>query len=190
MPSLQKKFEELRMHLKQGRGLGNSGDDPVYYIVFHPREMLEVKRQLKTWLVKLRHEGRDPHVFSMAEEIHALLQQNQLRSLWEESEKDDPLNFDDINETLSQALIQGDALKNRLLSKLESMKGNEKGVLIISDLEALHPYLRIGALEQQLQGKFYVPTVVLYPGVRKGRTSLKFLGFYPEDGNYRSVHIG
>ena len=25
---------------------------------------------------------------------------------------------------------------------------------------------------------------------KAGKTKLKFLGFYPEDGNYRSVHIG
>jgi len=54
----------------------------------------------------------------------------------------------------------------------------------------LHPFLRIGAIESQLQGQFHVPTVFLYPGVRTGKTRLRFLGFYPEDGNYRSVHVG
>jgi hypothetical protein len=63
-------------------------------------------------------------------------------------------------------------------------------LLLVTDLEALHPFLRIGAIESQLQGKFHVPTVFLYPGVRTGKTRLKFLGFYPEDGNYRSVHVG
>lgn len=190
MPSLQKKFEELRLHLKQGRGLGISGDDPVYYIVFPPREMIEIKRRLKTWIVKLKHEGWDPHVFSMLEAVHAVFREHDLREVWEEAEAEDPLNFQEINDTLSQALKEKDALKKRLLEKLEDLKGVENAVLFISDLEAIHPYLRIGALEQQLQGKFYVPTVVLYPGSRTGRTLLKFLGFYPEDGNYRSVHIG
>ena len=164
MPSLQKKFEELRLHLKQGRGLGPSGDDPVYYIVFPPREMIEVKRQLKIWLVKLKHEGWDPHVFSMMEAVHSILRENDLREIWEEAEAEDPLNFQEINDTLSRALQEGDALKNLLLNKLEDLKSTEGAILFISDLEALHPYLRIGALEQQLQGKFYVPTVVLYPG--------------------------
>jgi len=61
---------------------------------------------------------------------------------------------------------------------------------LVTDLEALHPFLRIGVIESQLQGKFHVPTVFLYPGIRTGKTRLKFLGFYPEDGNYRSVHVG
>ena len=39
-------------------------------------------------------------------------------------------------------------------------------------------------------GKFHIPTVFLYPGTRTGKTRLRFLGFYPEDGNYRSVHVG
>jgi hypothetical protein len=50
--------------------------------------------------------------------------------------------------------------------------------------------MRIGAIEAQLQGKFHVPTVFFYPGTRTGKTRLRFLGFYPEDGNYRSVHVG
>jgi Domain of unknown function (DUF1788). len=62
--------------------------------------------------------------------------------------------------------------------------------LLVTDLEALHPYMRIGAIESQLYGKFHVPTVFLYPGERTGKTRLKFMGFYPEDGNYRSVHVG
>jgi len=60
----------------------------------------------------------------------------------------------------------------------------------VTDLEALHPYLRVGSIEQKLQGKFTVPTVFLYPGIRTGKATLKFLGIYPEDGNYRSTHIG
>ena len=60
------------------------------------------------------------------------------------------------------------------------------------DTKAVRRFLTkaIGAVEAQLQGQFHVPTVFLYPGVRTGKTKLKFLGFYPEDGNYRSVHVG
>ena len=45
-------------------------------------------------------------------------------------------------------------------------------------------------MEQRLQGKVPVPIIILYPGVRSGQTSLSFLGIYPDDGNYRSVHVG
>ena len=70
------------------------------------------------------------------------------------------------------------------------LESQQNALLLVTDLEALHPFMRIGAIESQLQGKFHVPTIFLYPGVRTGKTRLKFLGFYPEDGNYRSVHVG
>ena len=78
----------------------------------------------------------------------------------------------------------------RLEGALQPLEGQHNALLLVTDLEALHPFLRIGAIESQLQGKFQVPTIFLYPGMRTGKTRLKFLGFYPEDGNYRSVHVG
>jgi hypothetical protein len=87
-------------------------------------------------------------------------------------------------------MLGGNGLLKRLEEALAPLEGNEKALMLVTDLEALHPFLRIGAIESQLQGKFHVPTVFLYPGVRTGKTRLKFLGFYPEDGNYRSVHVG
>ena len=83
-----------------------------------------------------------------------------------------------------------DELKNVLLEKLENLQGQQDALLLVTDLEAIHPYFRIGSIEQKLQGKFKVATVFLYPGIRTGRTTLKFLGIYPEDGSYRSIHIG
>jgi len=73
---------------------------------------------------------------------------------------------------------------------IEPLEGKRNAVMLVTDLEALHPFLRIGAIESQLMGKFNVPTVFFYPGIRTGKTNLKFLGFYPADGNYRSVHVG
>jgi hypothetical protein len=87
-------------------------------------------------------------------------------------------------------LTAANGLLARLEASLAALEGNAKALLVVTDLEALHPFMRIGAIESQLQGKFHVPTVFLYPGVRTGKTRLRFLGFYPEDGNYRSVHVG
>ena len=126
----------------------------------------------------------------MADAVHQILQNHDLREIWLESEQEDPLAFREINDTLADALMADDALKNALDDKLQSLAGIKTALLLITDLEALHPYLRVGTLEQKLQGRFTVPTVILYPGVRTGRTTLRFLGIYPEDGNYRSTHIG
>jgi hypothetical protein len=190
MESLQQDFDELRQRLKRGRNLEMTGDDPVFYLIFRPEQMLIVKQRLKQWRAKLELEGWKVHLFSMADAVHQILQNHDLREIWLESEQEDPLAFREINDTLADALMADDALKNALDDKLQLLAGIKTALLLITDLEALHPYLRVGTLEQKLQGRFTVPTVILYPGVRTGRTTLRFLGIYPEDGNYRSTHIG
>ncbi len=190
MDSLQQNFDELRQRLKHGRGMDHASDDPVFFLVFKPEEMLTVKRRMKQWVAKLNIEGWAVHTFSMAEAVHEILRANDLRDIWLDSEQDAPLDFDAINETLEDALAGEDTLRNKLAQRLESLQGKADTVLFITDLEALHPYLRVGTIEQGLQGRFTVPTVILYPGIRSGRTTLSFLGIYPEDGNYRSIHIG
>jgi hypothetical protein len=149
-----------------------------------------VKRRMKQWVAKLNIEGWKVHIYSMAEVVHEIFRKNDLRDIWLDSEQDAPLDFNSINETLADALTGENTLRNKLEDKLKSLKGQDDTVLFITDLEALHPYLRVGTIEQGLQGRFTVPTVILYPGKRSGRTTLSFLGIYPEDGNYRSIHIG
>jgi len=190
MPSLDDNFQELILRLDQGRRLDNTGDDPVFYLVFDPGQMLDVKRKLRSWVVKLEHRGWKPELFSMADVVHELLQSNDLRDVWLDAESDDPMDFEMINSTLEEALQENKALLTRIQDKLLSLKDKEGALLLVTDVEALHPYLRIGSLEQCLIGKFHAPTVILYPGKRSGKYSLSFLGIYPEDGNYRSVHIG
>jgi len=190
VPLLDQSFKELQFQLKQGRGLSNVGMDPVFYLVFRPEKMLDVKLRLKLWVAKLKHDSWIVDVFSMVDAIDGILRRHDLRDIWLESEKDDPFDFDTINKTLSDTLVGSDKLKNVFLEKLEELADQQNALLLITDLEAIHPYLRIGTIEQKLQGKFKVPTVILYPGIRTGRTTLKFLGIYPEDGSYRSIHIG
>jgi hypothetical protein len=189
MPSLQEDFNELMERVKRGRELGHASFEPIYYLVFKPRQILEVKRQTVAWLASLRNDGCDAHRFSIADEIAQILEQAPLRRYWLTADKASPLEWGKTNASLSQAVSNG-ALQRRLQAKLEEMEAKRNPILLVTDLEALHPFVRIGAVESQLYGKFKTPTVFLYPGERTGKTRLRFLGFYPEDGNYRSVPVG
>jgi hypothetical protein len=193
MASLSDNFDQLWQRLRYGRDLSHTGDDPVYYLVFHPSEMLEVKRRLRQWAAVLKKQDWTMETFSMAEAIKVIFESNEFRDLWVASNEDkrfDAEAVQRVNKQLESALVDEGALKQRLADKLQSLTGQMNTVLFVTDIEALHPYLRVGVLEQQLQGGFTVPTVFLYPGIRDGKTTLKFLGIYPADGNYRSVHIG
>ncbi|MFN3628790.1 MAG: BREX protein BrxB domain-containing protein [Casimicrobiaceae bacterium] len=190
MSSLKADFDELRERLRHGRELDHASFEPIYYLVFPPEQILEVKRQTPAWVAKLHQDGWNVHTFSMAEQIWALLKDNPLWSLCVKEDKSAPLDWPRTNKALADILTADNGLLKRLEHALQPLEGKQNTLLLVTDLEALHPLMRIGAIESQLQGKFHVPTIFLYPGVRTGKTRLKFLGFYPEDGNYRSVHVG
>ncbi|WP_121969232.1 BREX protein BrxB domain-containing protein [Leptolyngbya sp. BC1307] len=198
MSSLKADFEDLRQKVRRGRELGNASFEPVYYLVFNPSDILSVKRQLAAWQAALKNDGWEVHIFSIAQVIQEVLQQDKRRKLWLMADRKAPHDWTKANQSLANALSNGEAIRARLetlLSDLNDRNGDTdnataNAIVLVTDLEALHPYLRIGSIENQLQGQFRVPTIFLYPGVRTGQTRLKFLGFYPEDGNYRSVHVG
>ena len=189
MASLGANFDELMVRIWHGRELGHASFEPIYYLIFHPHEILEVKRKMSGWTARLRNEGWEVHPFSLATEIADILGQAPLRRLWLAADRKAPLVWEKTNQSLANALANG-SLQGRLEALLTQLEGKTHAIVWVTDLEALHPYLRIGAIESQLAGKFHVPTVFFYPGERTGKTRLKFLGFYPEDGNYRSVHVG
>ena len=190
MPSLTADFDELMRRVQAGREFSHASFEPIYYLVFHPRKILEVKQQMAAWTARLKNAGWKVTTFSAAEHIKDILQSSPMRKVWLTADAKAPLDWEKTNKSLANALTGRDQLQQKLESTISELKGDPDAIVLVTDLEALHPYLRIGAIEAQLQGKFHIPTIFFYPGVRTGRTRLRFLGFYPEDGNYRSVHVG
>lgn len=190
MPSLTADFDELMRRVQTGREFSHASFEPIYYLVFHPKEILEVKRQMAAWTARLENAGWTVKVFSVAQQIREILQNSPMRKVWLTADAKAPMDWEKTNKSLANALTGRDQLQKRLESFIAEQKGDPDAIVLVTDVEALHPYLRIGAIEAQLQGKFHIPTIFFYPGVRTGKTRLRFLGFYPEDGNYRSVHVG
>lgn len=193
MSLLKSNFDELVAKIKQGREFTHASFEPIYYLVFSPEEIVAVKRQKKAWLARLKTEGWNVKEFSIAEQIEALLNKINpvVKKMWDAADKKEPLNFDKVTQSITNTLIkEGSGLKETFEKFLLETEADPNALILVTDVEALHPYMRIGAIEAGLQGNFNVPTVFLYPGIRTGKTRLKFLGFYPEDGNYRSLHVG
>lgn len=189
MRSVTANFDELIQRIQQGRDFAHASFEPIYYLVFHPNEILDVKRQLRAWTSRLRQNGWTPHRLSLAEVVLDISKSARTRSIWLTADAQAPLEWTRSNQAIANAL-SNNQLVERVAAAIDNAAESENGILLVTDLEALHPYIRIGAIETQLYGRFRVPTVILYPGERTGKTRLSFLGFYPEDGNYRSVHVG
>lgn len=190
MASLKADFDEVIRRIEAGREFSHASYEPIFYLVFHPSELLEVKRLMPAWTSKLTNAGWQVETFSIAEHIADIFATAPLRKVWIDADRKAPLAWQRTNASLTNALTTQGRLQARLEDRLAALEGKASTIMLVTELEALHPYMRIGAIEAHLQGKFHVPTVFLYPGTRTGKTRLRFLGFYPEDGNYRSVHVG
>lgn len=199
MHSLKDKFDEVCLRICDGRRLESTGSVPIYYLVYPVRESLEVKRQTKAWVAKLQNQGWNVVTFSFAKAVNSILKNHKLRSTWLIGEKIamgkangaiPPATVAEVNKTLGKALTEGPELLAMVREKMAEAASQSAGLLVLTDLEALHPYLRINSIEAKVQDEVRCPVIVLYPGKREGKTSLRFLEFYPADPNYRSEHIG
>lgn len=199
MPSLKDKFAEVCIRVRDGRRLESTGSAPIYYLVYPVHEILEVKRQTLAWVAKLENMEWSVVTFSFADAVNTIFRNHKLRGSWLAGEKillgksKSEVSggaVADINKTLAKALTEGPDLLQMLQAKMAEAEARPNGMLLLTDLEALHPYLRINSIEAKIQDQIRCPVIVLYPGKREGKTSLRFLEFYPADPNYRSEHIG
>jgi hypothetical protein len=90
MPYLKAKFDELIERIRQGRDLNHASFEPVYYLVFPPSLILDVKRALPAWTSRLRNEGWDVHIFSIASHIISILSTAAPRKIWLSADRKAP----------------------------------------------------------------------------------------------------
>ena len=57
MASLRADFDELIRRVEAGREFAHASFEPIFYLVFHPRDVLEAKRLMPAWTSKLRNNG-------------------------------------------------------------------------------------------------------------------------------------
>ena len=190
---LERWFDELLGLMQQRTVFINQGDDPVYFLVYPPRWSLNVYELLPTWQSKLKHRGYTPRVFNLGVALTDYIANHSDHDLFVEYELNHPDDPKTVRDSIADLLVGTDGqhlAEKWIISELEQAAISPQGMLIITGVELLHPYLQIGRIEQRLQGKFVVPTVVCYPGTRTSTFGLSYLGVYPPDGNYRSRHVG
>ena len=107
MPSLEDNFNELMQRVQVGRELGHASFEPVYYLIFHPTEILEVKRRLPAWRARLKNDGWKVHEFSVAREIDVIFDQSPLMKLWLAADRKAPLAWEKTSQALANYLAKG-----------------------------------------------------------------------------------
>ena len=175
--------------MSQPQSYNYSGDKEIYYLTFGLNQIQYVKKQLKTgWLDIAKHQGFIPIVLSIHEVLNNFFIQDEYRVEVGEDAAHYKEEMKEVYDSLGENLKNQEIIEKAILESQEEVKKVKNGVLIITDIEAMHPFTRFGPIEQKIYTKIEVPIIVLYPGKKSG-SALKFLEFYPEDGNYRSKHF-
>lgn len=187
---LDYKFKAILEYLADPGSHHQTGDKLICYLTFDTSQCLEVKRKLPGWLSLTKGFGYSFNTLSMATVINEYFINNPRRKKWPIPEVDD--GMDSIStffkSELGSMIVENKVIENSVLNAQSKLALQKKPLLIITDLEAIHPFTRFGPVEQNIYTDITIPLIILYPGTISG-SSLEFLDFYPQDGNYRSKHF-
>ncbi len=186
--SIDKRYKELLNSLVEPKTYDHSGDKTICYLTFDKDDMIKIKRNLnQVWIDLAKNKGLNVEVLSLHKVLADFFKKDDYRIEAGEDASENEEETKDVYDDLGENLKNQNIIENAILKAQEKVN-KKNGVLFITDLEAIHPFTRFGPIEQSIYNKVEVPMVIFYPGERSG-TALKFLGFYPEDGNYRSKHF-
>lgn len=202
MHSFEDKTETLvRLLGSPGSNVTARQGDRVFNFHYLPTEWAALRSYLPKIRVRLEQAGYTPHLHSFADTLTSIFECDGQRAIAMMTGAEGKTNLPHkaYTETLQRFLTKtppnhplelDSPIVVALIDILKAAAKTPKSVVLLTDLEMLHPLLRVSAFEQVLQGKFTVPTVIFYPG-RRGSVgdNPSFLGIYKSDGNYRSTHL-
>lgn len=186
MYSLDNAFNELIYKIRDSDALNPAKSDPVFYFVYPPELMLDLKKRLPRWMSKIREAGFEVRRISMADAVWKLVDHSGRWEEWLELEAEADIEM--LKGAMSDVLRQNNALLNSITEVVESASG--KMVVFVTEIELLHPFSRTKIIGDYLHDRANVPTIFFYPGALSGQSSLKFLGFHSPDPGYRSAILG
>lgn len=188
MVQLDEKLRQILIDMSTPTAGHYAGDKQVYYLTYDPALTLDVKGKMAGWISLIKSYSFEPKLLSLAQVINDFTKNNPRRGLWQKLVGGtDKKSIADFYAKIGAAILEQSVIEKAILEAQEEVKQSKGGLLLLTGLEALHPFSRFGPIEQNIYNQMIVPFIILYPGVIVG-TSLEFLGFYPPDGNYRSKH--
>ncbi|HEX9735016.1 MAG TPA: BREX protein BrxB domain-containing protein [Thermoanaerobaculia bacterium] len=191
MSSLEASFRELSSRLGLVDRMNPTHADPLFHFVYPPEETGELMRSLPRWRARLEKDGWRVHVRSIAEVMWKVIDASGRWETWLEVEPD--CSTAEAVGAVRDALRvkEGSGQPGLAAAILDLVsRGERNRLLLLTDAALLHPFYRVRAIESLVHDRVASPTVLFYPGKRVGQFGLRFLGFYPEDANYRSSIVG
>lgn len=183
MTSYEDKMKNVLNYLKEPGLLSPTGFSPIVYLVYEPEDVFIIRNEIESVLLPTaNYQQFTPHIISLGELIDNFINHNKYLSFWTDPE----VSEKELYESIAQDIKDEEYLEKELLSLQDKYVSEQQPLLILKDLEVLHPFSMIGVIENKIYNQIRVPTIILYPGEMQG-TARSFLGIYNQDGNYRSI---
>lgn len=186
MSSLDTTFDELLDRVGEPDALNPAKSDPIFYFVYPPEAMLELKKHLPRWMARIREAGFETERVSLSDVLWRIIDASGRWDGWLEIEHE--AEIDQLNEAIRDVLRSNDVFTATVAERIAGVA--QGTIVLLTEGELLHPYFRTRTIESRLHDRVKTPTVIFYPGRRSGQYGLHFLDFYPVDGNYRSTLLG
>ena len=174
MDSITAKFKQALHLLKLPNTHHHVGDKQMIYITFSTSSIPSAKKQLPDCVNLAIGEGYKPEVLSVGEILNDFFKENPNRESWFEFDNVvEKWEMEELFQDHGTNVKNNQVIENAILQKQKRLLKAPNGILIITDLEMLHPFSRFGPIEQSMYHKIKLPIIVLYPGDKAG-SALKF----------------
>lgn len=186
MQRFEEKIDAALSHLSRPGILNATGDRPICYVTYPMSDALSIQSKIESELrPKAIHFNFTMYVLSMADVIKSSIRDHDYYSIWN-CEED--ITEEDLFQSIKTEIQNSSSVASAISAKIDEHKSSNHPLLIIKDLEWLHPFDKIGRIEQIIYKHIDIPVLVLYPGEIQGNART-FMGIYPMDGNYRSKNF-
>lgn len=184
MERYEDKIEKALQQLWKPSSITPTGGNPIVYLVYQPEDTMRIRDLATSFLPsKADYYGFDVTFVSLGQLIDQFINNHPYRDMWLSPMVDET----NLYKSIKQELDKSQFLESEFLKIQDEVTG-EHPLVVIKDVEMLHPFHMMGAIENRIYNKIQIPMLVLYPGETQG-TARSFLNIYNQDGNYRSINV-
>lgn len=185
MERYEDKIEKALQALKSPSRTDARGNAPIVYLVYQPEDVIQIRNIVDTFLrAKAEFYGFKTHIVSMGDIVDKYINNHSYRDIW----TDPSVEENEMYNSIRQEIVADKYLDKAILELQNDLSKEQNALLVLKDVEMLHPFYMMGVIENEIYNKITTPILVLYPGETQG-TARSFLGVYNQDGNYRSLNF-
>ena len=180
------KIDDALKFLQSPQLTNPMGDKPIAYVAYDPADAIDIDKAIVD-VVKPKADFwgyKNIKVLKMGSVIDEAIKNSKNYRLFTNPRFKERMVFEGVRSDI----LNSKCMSKAILATQDEMKEKDHPLIIITELEMLHPFERMGNFENDHYNDIIVPMLILYPGINKG-IARSFLGVNDIDGNYRSKNF-